>query len=70
MIAATLITSIKRPLLNLQGASGNLLDAQEHAVAMELPQRDGFQDEEIESAGQQFRRRVHDALTYTERHVP
>jgi hypothetical protein len=40
-------------LLNLQRAAGDLLDAQQHAVAVELAQRHGFENEQIEGAWEQ-----------------
>jgi hypothetical protein len=42
---------IERALFDQQGSAGNLPDAQEDALAVERPEGDGLQDEEIEGAG-------------------
>ena len=49
---------VQRALLNLQRIAGDLLDAQEDAVAMLGPQRDGFENQEVQRALQEFGRRV------------
>ena len=43
---------IERALLDVQRAAGDLLDAQQHAISMQLAERDRFQDQQIERAGQ------------------
>jgi hypothetical protein len=45
---------IKRALFYLEGAGGKLLNAKEHAVAVQRSERDGFEDEEIETTGKKF----------------
>jgi hypothetical protein len=45
---------IQSALLDGQRASGNLSDAQQHAIAMQGSQRYGFQDQQIQGARQQF----------------
>jgi hypothetical protein len=50
---------VERALVDLQPVSGDLLDAQQNAVAVKRAQRDGFEDEEIERPLQQFRRARH-----------
>ena len=46
---------IERALLNEQCAAGDLLDAKEHAVAVQLAERDRLQNEEVEGAGEDTR---------------
>src|SRR5262245_33773946 len=46
---------IERTLLDGERASGDLLDAQQHAVAMLRAERDGLEDQQIERAGQELR---------------
>ena len=46
---------VQRALLNLKLVAGNLLDAQEHAVAVERSERDGLEDEKVERPLQQLR---------------
>jgi hypothetical protein len=53
---------IKGALLDLQRAPGELLDAEENAVAVERAEGDSFKDEEIETAGKKFSL-AHDALS-------
>jgi hypothetical protein len=45
---------IERALFDKQGAARNLLDAQKNTIAMERAERDGLQNEEIESAGKKL----------------
>ena len=42
---------VERALLDLKGAVGDLLDARENPVTVQLAERDGAEDEQIESAG-------------------
>src|SRR5580700_5693396 len=44
---------IERALLNLQAVFRNLLDAQQNAVAMQRAERDGLEDQHVQSALQQ-----------------
>ena len=53
---------IEGALLNLQSVAGDLLDAEEHAIAVERAERDGFQDQEVECALQQFGGIAHASL--------
>jgi hypothetical protein len=50
---------IERALLDGQRAPGDLLDAEEHSVAMELPERDRLEDEEVERSGEEAGLVVH-----------
>src|SRR3954467_6777361 len=50
---------IEGALLNLQGTTRNLLNAQEHTVAVQCAERHGFEHEKIELSGQQPHRVVH-----------
>jgi hypothetical protein len=45
---------IERALFDKQGSTRNLLDAQKYAVTMERAERDGLENEEIESAGKEL----------------
>ena len=53
---------IERALLDLQAVLRDLLDAEQDAVAVQRPQRDGLEDEEVEGALQQLCRVAHAAL--------
>ncbi len=53
---------IERALLNLQAVLRDLLNAEQDAVAVQRPQRDGLEDEEVEGALQQLGRVAHAAL--------
>jgi hypothetical protein len=44
---------VERALLDQQRAARDLLDAQQHAVAVQGAERDGLEDEHVERAGQQ-----------------
>ena len=46
---------IQRALLDEECAAGDLLDPEQHAIAVQLAQRYGLEDEEIERAGKQSR---------------
>jgi len=45
---------IERALFDEQGAAGNALDAQQDAVSVLFAERQRFEDEEIEGAGQEL----------------
>src|ERR1041385_137801 len=45
---------IKRALFNEKRSLGNLADPEKNAVAVERPERNGFQNEEVERARQKF----------------
>ena len=45
---------IERALLDGERAAGDVLDAQQHAVAMLGTERQGLEDQQIERAGQQL----------------
>jgi hypothetical protein len=47
-------SGVQRALLNLEEIFGDLLDAQEDAVAMQRAKRDGFEDEHVQSALEKF----------------
>ena len=53
---------VERALLNLQAAVGDLLNAQQDAVAVQQPERDGLEYQEVEGALQQLGRVAHAAL--------
>lgn len=44
---------IERTLLNFQKISGDLLDAQQNAIAVQRAQRNGFEDQHFQRAAQQ-----------------
>ena len=58
---------VQGSLLNLQCVARDLLDAQEDAVAMLRTQRDGFENQEVQRALQEFGRRGHE-VALLERH--
>jgi hypothetical protein len=51
---------VQRSLLNLQRVARDLLDAEEDAVAVFGTQRHGFENQEVQRALQEFRRRGHE----------
>ena len=53
---------IQRALLDEQRAAGDLLDPQQHGVAVERPERDGLEDEQVQGSGQQSGARRHGRL--------
>src|SRR5262245_59818913 len=53
---------IEGALLDQQLLARDLLDAEQHAVAVKRPERNGFQDEQVERALQQLGRRRHVSL--------
>jgi hypothetical protein len=44
---------VQRALLDAELTAGDLLHAQEHAIPVQLSQRDGFQDQQVESPWKQ-----------------
>ena len=50
---------IQRALLNLQTIFLNLLNAQQNAVAVQRPERDGLEDQHVQRALQKFALLVH-----------
>src|SRR6185436_5505648 len=55
---------VQRALLNEQCAAGDLLDTKEHAIAVQLAERDCLENEEVESAGEDTRGVGHALLLY------
>src|SRR5205807_6650181 len=53
---------VERALFDQQRSVGNLFDAQQNTVAIERAQRDGFQNEQIESAGENLRAFSHPSI--------
>ena len=53
---------VERALLDEQGAARHLLNAEQHAVPVQRPQRGGLQDEDVERSGQQVRARRHGGI--------
>jgi len=47
-------SGIERALLDDERAAGDLLDAQQHAIPVLRSERDRFQYQQIERAGQEF----------------
>ena len=45
---------IQRTLLGEQSAAGDLLDTQQHAIAMQGTERHSFQDQQVERAWQEL----------------
>jgi hypothetical protein len=44
---------VQRALLDVERAARDLLDAREHGVAVQLAQRDGLEDQQVERARQE-----------------
>jgi hypothetical protein len=49
----TIQRGVQRPLLNLEGSTGDLLDAQQDAVAVQLAEGNGFENEDVERPREQ-----------------
>lgn len=49
---------VQGTLLHEDRPAGDLLDAEQHAVAVHIPQRDGLENDEVEVPREQFSRRV------------
>src|ERR1035438_1919151 len=47
LVLQTEQSGIQRALLDVERASGDLLDAQQHAIAMTRPERNGLQDQQV-----------------------
>src|SRR5690606_2002099 len=53
---------VERALLDLESATRDLLDTEQHAIPVQLAEGEGLQDQEVEGAGKEFRGIGHDSL--------
>src|SRR5690606_21119269 len=53
-VLQTMQRGVQRALLDLQRATGNLFNPQQHAIAVQLPERNGLQDQDIQRSRQQL----------------
>ncbi len=55
---------IERALLHRDGATGDLLESEQHAVAVDLAKRNRLEDDHVQGAGEQLGGLAHSSFSY------